>query len=223
LRVGELAYRIITHGEPMLRNTVGITTLSACILFAGCVAPRSASHSPAVQLEPLGQIIPRSSERTAMIERIIANDPVVISSHKPLLKPTQSNDSRIAVLRKELGFTLPDSYWKLYKQNLEALQFDLDHQHDAARAQYLKTYSDEMDRVNSSTLQVLSTAPETLDEKTRQQWRTRMSDRLIQYVMTSEASFKTATQAHLNRMAAMDRQYDVCARKADCWDAPARK
>lgn len=207
----------------MLRNNVGITMLSACILFAGCVAPQSASHSPPVQLEPLGQTIPRSTERTATIERIIANDPVVISSHKPVLKPTQSNDSRIAVLRKELGFTLPDSYWKLYKQNLEALQFDLDHQHDTARAQYIRTYSDELDRVDGSTLQVISTAPETLGERTRQQWSTRMSDRLIRYVMTSEASFKIATQAHLDRMAAMDRQYDVCARKADCWDAPARK
>ncbi|WP_231675351.1 MULTISPECIES: hypothetical protein [Pseudomonas] len=207
----------------MLRNAVVITTLSACMLFAGCVAPPSASQSAPVQLEPLGQIIPQNTERTAMIERIIANDPTVISSHKPVLNPTQSNDSRIAMLRKELGFTLPDSYWKLYKQNLEALQFDLNHQHYAAREQYIKTYSDELNRVDSSTLQVMSTAPKTLDEKTRQQWSTRMNDRLIQYVMTSEESFKVAKQAHIDRMAAMDRQYDVCSRKADCWDAPAGK
>jgi hypothetical protein len=43
----------------------------------------------------------------------------------------------------------------------------------------------------------------------------------MQYMLTSEAAFSVATQAHLNRMAAMDRQYGVCARKADCWDAPA--
>ena len=158
-----------------------------------------------------------------MIKRILANDPAVISSNKPVLHPAQSNDSRIAVLRNELEFTLPDSYWKLYKQNLEALQFDLSHQHDAARSEYIKTYSDELDRVDGSTLEVMSTAPETLDEKTREQWRARMVDRYIKYVMTSEASFKLATQAHLDRMAAMDRQYDVCTRKSDCWDAPAGK
>jgi hypothetical protein len=42
-------------------------------------------------------------------------------------------------------------------------------------------------------------------------------------VMTSEPTFEVATQAHLNRMAATERQYEVWARKADCWDASAKK
>lgn len=206
----------------MLRKIFGVATLSACMLFAGCVAPPSASRSAPVQLDPLGDTIPQNTERLGMIERILANDPVLISSRKPML-PAQNNDSRIAAFRKGLGFTLPDSYWELYKQNLEAFQFDLNHQHDAARVEYIKTYSDELNRVDSSTLEMMSTSHVALDEKTKQQWSARMADRFIQYVTTSEASFKFAKQTHLDRMAAMDRQYDVCKHRTECWDVPAGK
>lgn len=207
----------------MFRNVLGVATLSVCMLLAGCATPPTAASSEPFQLEPLGQALPKSATRTALIDRIIASDSVVISSRKPLPKSAKSNDERVAEIRSELGFTLPDGYWVLYKQNLEALQFDLDHQHDAARAQYIEAYTDQLDRVDDSTLLAMTSEPKALDEKTRQQWASRMADRMMQYLLTSEASFKAATHAHINRMAAMDRQYDVCARKSKCWDQSAKK
>lgn len=206
----------------LFRNFLGMATLSACLLFSGCAAQPVSRVTP-FQLEPLGQVIPSSTARTALVDRIITNDPLVISSLKPAIKPNPSNDERIAALRKSLGFTLPEGYWVLYKQNIEALQSDLAHQHDAARTQYIATYNDELSRVDDSTLQLMANTPKALDEKTKRQWNARMADRLSQYIATSEAAFNAATDAHLNRMAAMDRQYNVCAQRPDCWDAPVKK
>ncbi|QXQ17034.1 hypothetical protein [Pseudomonas tolaasii] len=206
------------------RHVVALTHLSAELLLSGCaqsVAP-PAPVAP-VKLEALGQPLASSPARAGWIDQIIQQDPVVVSSLKPVLKAPVSNDERIARLRKQDGGVLPDSYWSLYKQNLEAMQYDLNHQHDAAREQYTQAYRDELSRMSDSTLQALATHPQAVDANTRSQLNARMSDRMVNYITTSEQSFKGATDAHLNRMALMDRQFGVCARKPDCWDAPVKK
>ena len=205
------------------RNVLVFTHLALALLLSGCANPQVAVAPAApFDLEPLGQPLAQTSVRTALIDQIIVKDPVVISSQKPVLAPSD-NDARIAKLRKADGGALPDGYWALYKQNLEAMQYDLNHQHDAARVQYEQTYRDELSRVDDSTLQVMATAPTTLDEPTRRQWNARMADRQSQYIKTSEQSARAATDAHINRMALMDRQYNVCARNPECWDAPVKK
>lgn len=205
------------------RNVLVFTHLALALLLSGCANPQ-VTVAPAVpfDLEPLSQPLAQTSVRTALIDQIIVKDPVVISSQKPVLAPSD-NDARIAKLRKADGGALPDGYWALYKQNLEAMQYDLNHQHDAARVQYEQTYRDELSRVDDSTLQVMATAPTTLNEQTRRQWNARMADRLSQYIKTSEQSLRAAADAHINRMALMDRQYNVCARNPECWDAPVKK
>ncbi|WP_395606506.1 hypothetical protein [Pseudomonas sp. B22129] len=206
------------------RRVVALTHLSAVLLLSGCaqsVAP-PAAVAP-VQLEALGQPLPSSPARAGWIDQIIKQDPVVVSSLKPVLKPAVDNDERIARLRKQDGGVLPEGYWALYKQNLEAMQYDLNHQHDAAREQYTQVYRDELGRLSDSTLQAMATTPQAVDAGTRRQLSARMSDRMVNYMTTSEQAFKGATDAHLNRMALMDRQYNVCARKPDCWDAPVKK
>ena len=129
---------------------------------------------------------------------------------------------RIAKLRKRDGGVLPAAYWELYEKNLEAMQYDLNHQHDAARVQYMDTYREQLQRLDPPTLQALATQPETLNENTRRQLNAQASDRISRYMQTSEQAFKAATEAHLKRMALMDRQYKVCARNRHCWDAPSK-
>ncbi|NVZ71756.1 hypothetical protein [Pseudomonas costantinii] len=207
-----------------LSHVLALAPLTAVLLLSGCaqsIAP-SAPVAP-LKLEALGQALPSSPAREGWIDQIINQDPAVVSSLKPVLQPTVSNDERIARLRKQDGGVLPDAYWALYKQNLEAMQYDLNHRHDAAREQYTRTYRDELSRLSDSTLQAMATTPQGVDANTRRQLSARMSDRTATYLMTSEQSFKDATDAHLNRMALMDRQYNVCARKPDCWDAPVKK
>lgn len=206
------------------RHVLTFTQLCALLLLGGCA--QSVSPPPAaapVPLEPLGQVLPSNPAREGWIDQIIAQDPVVISSHKPVLAPALGNDERIAKLRKQDAGVLPDAYWVLYKQNLEAMQYDLNHQHDAARAEYVRTYRDELSRLNDATLQTMATAPQAVDANTRRQLSARLSDRTVTYMTTSNQSFRAATDAHINRMALMDRQYDVCARKPDCWDAPVKR
>ena len=205
------------------RNVLALTQLCTVLLLGGC-AQSVSSPPPAapVPLEPLGQVLPSNPSRVGWIDQIIAQDPVVISSHKPVLQPTPDNDARIAKLRKQDGGVLPEGYWALYKQNLEAMQYDLNHQHDAARAEYVDTYRDELSRLSDLTLQTMATAPQALDAHTRRQLSARLSDRTAAYITTSNQSFRAATDAHINRMALMDRQYDVCARQPDCWDAPVK-
>ncbi|MDF3200713.1 hypothetical protein P3C29_18670 [Pseudomonas sp. 1912-s] len=205
------------------RNLLIFSYLAVALLLSGCSAPQvSLAPQEPFNLEPLGQPLAQTSARTALIHQILAKDPVVISSQKPVLAPSD-NDARIAKLKKADGGTLPEGYWALYKQNLEAMQYDLNHQHDAAREQYVQTYRDELTRADDRTLQVMVTAPKTLDEQTRRQWNARMADRMSQYINTSEQSLRAAADAHINRMALMDRQYNVCARNPECWDAPVKK
>ncbi|MGE7955156.1 hypothetical protein ACQKQA_00915 [Pseudomonas sp. NPDC089530] len=206
-----------------LRHPLSSILFSA-LLVAGCAnQPVSVKPAEPIHMEPLGQSLPQTSARTVLIDQIINKDPVVISSLKPVLNTSTDNDERIAALRKKDGGALPDSYWTLYKQNLEALQYDLNHQHDAARAQYIETYRDELSRVDDGTLQAMATSAKALDEKNRRQWSARMSDRAARYMVTSEQSLNAATDAHLNRMALMDRQYNVCSLNPECWDAPVKK
>jgi len=198
--------------------------LFTALLVAGCAnQPVSVKPAEPFHIEPLGQSLPQTTVRTVLIDQIISNDPVVISSLKPVLNANTDNDGRIAALRKKYGGALPDGYWTLYKQNLEALQYDLNHQHDTARAQYIETYRDELSRVDDGTLQAMTSSPKALDEKSRRQWSARMSERAIRYMVTSEQSLNAATDAHLNRMALMDRQYNVCSLNPECWDAPVKK
>ena len=206
------------------RPVLAFTQLCALLLLGGCA--QSVSPPPAaapVPLEPLGLVLPSNPAREGWIDQIIAQDPVVISSRKPVLAPAPGNDERIAKLRKQDGGVLPDAYWVLYKQNLEAMQYDLDHQHDAPRAEYVRTYQDELSRLNDATLQTMATAPRAVDANTRRQLSSRLSDRTATYMIASDQSFRAAADAHINRMALMDRQYGVCARKPDCWDAPVKR
>lgn len=205
------------------RNVLALTQLCTVLLLGGCAQSVSSPLPTApVPLEPLGQVLPSNPSRAGWIDQIIAQDPVVMSSRKPVLQPALDNDARIAKLRKQDGGVLPDGYWALYKQNLEAMQYDLNHQHDAARAEYLNTFRDELSRLSDVTLQTMATAPQALDAHTRGQLSARLSDRTAAYITTSNQSFRAATDAHINRMALMDRQYDVCARQPDCWDAPVK-
>ena len=198
--------------------------LFLALLVTGCVSqPVPLKPAEPIHVEPLGQSLPQTSLRTVLMNQIISNDPVIISSLKPVLRANNDNDGRIAALRKKDGGVLPDGYWTLYKQNLEALQYDLNHQHDAARTQYIETYRDELSRVDDGTLQAMTTSPKALDEKIRRQWSARMSDRAARYMVTSEQSLNAATEAHLNRMALMDRQYNVCSISPECWDTPVKK
>lgn len=207
----------------IFRNVLALTQLCTVLMLGGCAQSVSSPPSAApVPLEPLGQVLPSNSSRAGWIDQIIAQDPVVISLHKPVLQPASDNDARIAKLRKQDGGVLPEGYWALYKQNLEAMQYDLNHQHDVARAEYVNTYRDELSRLSDVTLQTIATAPQALDAHTRRQLSTRLSDRSAAYITTSNQSFRAATDAHINRMALMDRQYDVCTRQPDCWDAPVK-
>lgn len=214
----------LAHGELMfLRHSLSLTLFMA-LLVAGCAnQPVPVNPAEPIHMEPLGQSLPQTSLRTVLINQIISNDPVVMSSLKPVLSANTDNNWRIAALRKKDGGALPDGYWTLYKQNLEALQYDLNHQHDAARAQYIEAYRDELNRVDDGTLQAMASSPKALDEKSRRQWSARMSDRAARYLVTSEQSLNAATDAHLNRMALMDRQYNVCTLNPECWDAPVKK
>lgn len=204
------------------RDAFVLTLISTCLLVSGCAVPPASVTAEAVTLEPLGQPLPQSAARSALIERIIANDAVVVSAGKPVLAADTNNDARIAALKKADSVRLPEAYWALYKQNLEAMQYDLNHQHDAARDQYVAAYRDELNRVDDGVLQKLASGPQALDDKSRRQWGARMAQRTLQYMIKSDESFRAATKAHLDRMALMDRRYDVCLRKADCWDAPAQ-
>ncbi len=85
--------------------------LFLALLVTGCASqPVSLKPAAPIHVEPLGQSLPQTSLRTVLMNQIISNDPVVISSLKPVLSANTDNDGRIAALRKKDGGVLPDGY-----------------------------------------------------------------------------------------------------------------
>lgn len=175
-------------------------------------------------LEPLGPVIPPSTARTALIDRLVNADIAVsLAREHPQAKPKQTPDEVVAQLRGKSTLGLPDAYWALYRQNLETLQSDLLNTESIPLALYVGTYREDLSHVDDATLAKMADDPKALDTDTAAQWNRRQIDRMIQLIRGRELAYRSVINRHMERMASMDRQYDVCARKADCWHPVAKK
>ncbi|UFH50435.1 hypothetical protein [Pseudomonas sp. KNUC1026] len=202
----------------MLLPTRILSILFCALLATGCAGPASAPSEP-VKLEPLGPVLASTPAREAWIEQAVGRDPVAKPDSKPALDGSTIGP-RIAEMQGKYGSKLPPAYWALYRKNLETMQYELNHQADAPRAQYLASFRDELSRADDTTLQALATNSDKLPEPARSQWLERMKLRTLRYMLTANQSFRDITGAHLERMASMDRQYNACAVIPKCWDKP---
>ncbi|ORT68493.1 hypothetical protein BTA49_15945 [Pseudomonas mosselii] len=163
--------------------------------------------------------MPDSEARNAWIAQALALDPLASQNRQP--PPRQSNAQVVAELRQKRDLQLPDAYWAQWQHNLDAFDADAARHKEAQRAHYITTFTDQLKRADDLTLQRLANAPDTLDAATRKAWKVRLIDRYSRYIIDSEVN-RDIIDAHLRRMALMDRQFGVCALDSDCWDRPIR-
>lgn len=195
-------------------NLPALLALSLFLSLIGCNGlPRSTTDNA----PPLGPVLPDSEARTTWITQALAEDPLASQNRQPA--PRQSNAQIVAKLRQERDLQLPDAYWTQWQHNLDAFEADTSRHKEAQRALYIATFTDQLKRVDDFTLQRLAYAPDTLDAATREAWKLRLIDRYSRYIIDSEVT-RDIIDAHLRRMALMDRQYGVCALDSDCWDRP---
>jgi hypothetical protein len=166
-------------------------------------------------------LLPDTPERTAMMDRIIAGSTFVRMTSDTARDKVAGNspekiDSLISERKAKLGFNLPDEYWTLYRQNLEAFDQDF----AAKKTQVMQRSTDEyrkrLSSVDDKQLKAwtgtgeaakpMNSAPAEL-EKTM----------VMFYFQTDRAVTVETINRHLDRMAKMEQQYDVCSRYADCW------
>lgn len=166
--------------------------------------------------------LPDTPQRVMLIERIF--DGATIAGMKP--DPAKDSSERytaekldklIAERKAKLGFTLPDDYWTLYRQNLIAF----DEEAAGNKAETFKRYSDKYRlRLQRLTDQQLEQWAHPEDKASRPTHFAASEERKTMakfYVQTSQNLLLETINHHLDRMAQMDRQYGVCARYAECW------
>ncbi|KPG82605.1 hypothetical protein [Pseudomonas sp. RIT-PI-o] len=167
-------------------------------------------------------LLPDTPQRTALIERIIEGSLFVFmkpdAGKEPAASfPPEKLDSLINDRKAKLGFTLPDDYWALYRQNL--IEFD---------KESATTKDQAMQRTKDEYRQRLR----SVDDKRLGEWA-RVDDKdgkrgnaapdaeekamFMFYFQASNRVMAEAIDHHLDRMAAMDAKYEVCSRFADCW------
>ncbi|MGY3014632.1 hypothetical protein [Pseudomonas mosselii] len=197
-------------------NLPALLVLSVLLSLTGC---KGLPHSTSEDAPPLGPILPDSEARNAWIAQALALDPLASQNRQP--PPRQSNAQVVAELRQKRDLQLPDAYWAQWQHNLDAFDADAARHKEAQRAHYITTFTDQLKRADDLTLQRLANAPDTLDAATRKAWKVRLIDRYSRYIIDSEVN-RDIIDAHLRRMALMDRQFGVCALDSDCWDRPIR-
>ncbi|KNX77542.1 hypothetical protein DA83_01125 [Pseudomonas sp. 250J] len=197
----------------MLRhNLPALLALSLMLSLTGCNGLPSSNASDSATLGP---VRPDSEARTTWITQILAQDPLASQDRQP--PPRQSNAQIVDALRQKRDLKLPDAYWEQWQRNLDTFDAETSRHKEAQRARYIATFSDQLKRVDDSTLQRLASAPDTLDAATRDAWKQRLIERYSRYIIDSEVG-RDILDAHLRRMALMDRQFGVCDLDSHCWD-----
>lgn len=159
--------------------------------------------------EPLDKPLPSTAAREGWILHIVYTDPVMLMRwvhYQHLPAPPQE---QISQLREKDKRALPDAYWVLYEQELEAFRYALSQRDDRALYDYEKTYREELSRLSDAQLQALAKEPFMRSGNPWSLWRGLFSDRSAAYMKTSRQAEQAATEAHQQRLALMNRCWGV--------------
>ncbi|WP_236676489.1 MULTISPECIES: hypothetical protein [Pseudomonas] len=167
-------------------------------------------------------LLPDTPERTAMIDRIIDGSAFVLmksgSDQKPVAAFTPEKlDALISERKVKLGFDMPEDYWTLYRQNL----IEFGNETAAAQAQTLERstneYRQRLRSAEDKQLREWSRADDSSGKPGNAAPADQEKSMIVYYFQTSRAVTLEAVNHHMDRMAKMDAQYNVCTRYAECW------
>jgi len=165
---------------------------------------------------------PDTPHRVTLINQII--DSSVISAMKPDPSKDASDisspeklDKLVAERQGKLGFTMPDDYWALYRQNLIAF----DHEASLNKAETLKRYTDEyrvrLQRLDDQQLEAWAQPEDKSAKPVNKAAFEEYKSMTLFYFNAQRSTLLDTINHHLDRMAQMDQQYKVCERYSECW------
>ncbi|SDJ06273.1 hypothetical protein SAMN05216189_101239 [Pseudomonas delhiensis] len=161
---------------------------------------------------------PDTPERTAMIERVIAES--IIPEMRPSPQAAPPADQAKAVERmieerkKRIGFTLPDAYWDEYRRSLSLFSDDATHLKDRALQLYTDEYRARLRRTETDEIRKLLPDSASADESRA----LAVNNSMLQfYYHVKNQVLKESLSNNLARLADLDRRYAVCDRYTECW------
>lgn len=161
--------------------------------------------------------LPDTPERTAWIEQIIAES--IIEEMKPVPNggnqvASQKVARAIDERKQQMGFTLPDTYWTEYHQNMTAFENDVLNIKERSLELYRNEYRARLKRLE--TIELKKLLPD--DESANLSKTLASNNRMLQYYYgVSRQVLQETLSDHLARMADLDERYTVCERFANCW------
>lgn len=166
-------------------------------------------------------LLPDTPERTAMMDRIIAGSTFVrmtsdTTKDKVVGNSPEKIDSLISERKAKLGFNLPDEYWTLYRQNLEAFDQDFAAKKTLVMQRSTDEYRKRLSSADDKQLKEWAGTGEVAKPKNAAPAELEKNMIMFYFQTDREVTVETINR-HLDRMAKMEQQYDVCSRYADCW------
>jgi hypothetical protein len=168
------------------------------------------------------ELLPDTPQRTVLIDRIIEGSLFVFMKADANKAPqasfsTEKLDSLINDRKAKLGFTLPDDYWALYRQNL--IEFDKESAttKDQAMQRTKDEYRQRLRSIDDKRLAEWANVDEKGGKRGNAAPVGEEKSMLMFYFQVSNRVMAEAIDHHLDRMAAMDAKYEVCSRFAECW------
>lgn len=159
---------------------------------------------------------PDTVERTAMIEKIIADLTTSAMKASPAPVDPALREAKLRNMidqrQKDIGFTLPDAYWVEYRQGLTAFK----EAEDTQLPQTLRLYQDDsqtrLRAMETDKLKALVKLIESGEAGSNYASRFLSSYYSLKDKYLKEQLFKLNTH-----LAGLDKRYGVCERFADCW------
>lgn len=166
--------------------------------------------------------LPDTPQRVTWINQIIDSSVIPVMKPDPIKDADNRSspeklDKLIAERQGKLGFALPDDYWTLYRQNLIAF----DNEAVQNKTETLKRYTDEyrvrLQRLDDKQLEDWA-KPEDKSAKPANKAAFEAYKSMAMFYFQAQKSVLVDTiNHHLDRMAQMDREYQVCERYSGCW------
>ena len=167
-------------------------------------------------------LLPDTPERTVMIDRIVNGSLFVVmkSDAKKPVSTTftpQKLDALVSERKAKMGFELPDDYWALYRQNLAEFNNESSAIADEAITRSSDEYRKRLRSIDDKRLKQWSAVDGTSGKRGNAAPTDMETDMIMYYFQSSKEVMAESVIRHLDRMAKMDAQYNVCSRYAECW------
>ncbi|KPA92980.1 MULTISPECIES: hypothetical protein [Pseudomonas] len=190
------------------------------VLHLGKGLPACAGRNPIFPKPPVA--LPDTPHRLELMNRIIDSSliPSMLPSPEDASKTPLAMakvDNLIAERKAKLGFTLPDDYWALYRQNLQAFDAESAQRKALTLQRYKDEYLSRLRPLKDAELEEWAKPEDKSAKPTNKAAFEQYKSMTLYYFEAGKQVTLEIIEHHLDRMAQMDQRYGVCERYSECW------